>query len=128
MNLQLRTGSSFQSGGHSRKHCDMACCLHQERRLKPPLSPLFFIAAHSCSCARSKLFGLKIFLLFFFFLLLYSGSFEPKSFQSCGSESDTTNGCNVTTEELAHSTVKVEKVARSRATTPLGCIARDKSG
>lgn len=29
--------------------------------------------------------------------LLDSGSFEPKSFQSSGSESDTTNGCNITT-------------------------------
>jgi len=54
--------------------------------------------------------------------------FEPKSFQSSGSESDTTNGCNIMTEKVAHSTAKVENVARSRVTAPLGCVDSENLG
>lgn len=45
--FHLRTGSLFQSGGHSRKHCDVTCCLHQESWLKAPLSPPFLL--HGCT-------------------------------------------------------------------------------
>lgn len=62
-----------------------------------------------------------------FFPLLDHWRFEPRSYQSPGSESDTTGGCVFTTEELALSPVKVGEVRKEMGISN-HCRDRDKSG